>query len=179
MSGQAFTLVLSYATLLAQPLVIVLLILFIRDWRTGERDAFTGWLHRAGLWLAAFVALVAMAGSLIYSEIIGFAPCTLCWYQRICMYPQVILLGMAAWMRDRRIVRYALALSVIGGLVALDHVWYQMGGGSLIPCAANGPTCDIRFVYELGYVTIPMMALTAFALIGTLLLHASDCVRKR
>lgn len=115
---------------------------------------------------AFFVALVATLGSLFYSDILGYTPCKLCWFQRIFMYPQVLLLGLALFRRDNRILDYTLWLSGAGGLIAAYHYAMQLG---FVPgiCATVGisVSCSQRFVLEYGYITIPMMALTAFALI--------------
>jgi len=182
MEGSAIVSLLSYGTVLAQAATLVLLVLLVRDWRAGWRDAFTTWLHRNGLGLAGAVALAAALGSLALSGLVGYAPCKLCWYQRSFMYPLAVILPMAAWLRDRRIIRYALALVLVGGFVALNHTILQGGGTSLIPCSAPGigtQGCDQRFVFEFGFVTVPLMSLTAFSLVAVLLGHASSVVRAK
>lgn len=176
MDAQLFTGVVSVMVAIGQIATVGLALLLMRDMRQRRRDALTAWIHRYGLVLAFLVAAGAVVASFVYSDVIGYAPCTLCWYQRAFMIPLAVLLGVAAWRKDRSIVPYALTLAALGALVALDHVWLQMGHGSLIPCAASGPSCDQRFVYEFGYITIPVMSLTGFAFIGALLGHAQ--VRK-
>ena len=182
MDALLFGQVIGYATAAAQVAVVVLAILAVRDRRSGTRDALTSWLHRHGLTLAFLVSFGAATGSVIFSNVIGYPPCDLCWYQRIFLFPNMFMLGFAAWWKDRAVIRYALMLAIIGGLVAVDHVWLQAGGTSLIPCQAPTPTdpgCDQRFVFELGYVTIPVMSLTAFALITIFLVHAQDLIKGR
>lgn len=126
-----------------------------------------------GLYLAWIVAIVATAGSLYFSEIKGFIPCTLCWVQRIFMYPLVIVLGIATYRRDQLISIYTLPLSIIGGLVALWHVLIQK-----VPALKEvgqckiGVPCNTDYINWLGFITIPMLSLTAFVLI-TLLLSLS------
>lgn len=118
--------------------------------------------------LAFIVALTAMLGSLYFSDIAGFAPCTLCWYQRIAMYPMVFLLGIAIAKNDRKnIVDYCLALSAIGAIIAGYHYWLQRGGSEILPCSAVGysVSCSQTFTMSYGYITIPVMALTAFLMI--------------
>lgn len=121
--------------------------------------------------LGALVAATATAGSLYFSEVKEFPPCELCWFQRIFMYPLVVLLGVAA-LRREAVWWYLLPLVGIGAAFSIYH--YQL---ELFPeqetsfCAASVP-CTIRWVWELGYVSIPMLALTAFLLIGALLLMA-------
>jgi disulfide bond formation protein DsbB len=124
--------------------------------------------------LAAAVAVVCMAGSLYYSEVAGFPPCTLCWYQRIAMYPMAIILPIAAWRHDPRIRFYAMPLAAIGGVISIYHMLIErfphLESGS---CDPTNP-CSIIWVEPLGYLTIPTMALSGFALILTLLAYARE-----
>ncbi len=126
-----------------------------------------------GLLFSFLIASVATGSSLYYSQIAGFAPCDLCWIQRIFIYPLVILLGAAVLKKDRGIIDYVLWLCVGGFLVSLYHN-YMNWGGVQASCAIlnSGVSCIKRYVFELGYVTIPMMALTAFSLIIILLLYS-------
>ncbi|NCS99887.1 disulfide bond formation protein B [Candidatus Parcubacteria bacterium] len=119
--------------------------------------------------MSFIVALIAMSGSLFYSGVAGFTPCTLCWYQRILMYPHVILLGVALWKEDKRIMDYLIALSTLGVFVSGYHYLLQIGILAPLPCSAIGysVSCTKTFVMSLGYITIPMMSLTAFLLIVT------------
>ena len=120
--------------------------------------------------LAAFVvAILATLGSLYFSEVAHFEPCRLCWYQRIAMYPLVVILGIAALRRDPRVRRYAMPLAVIGALIATYHYalewlpWLDTGA-----CSATTP-CTIVWFRELGFISLPYLALSAFVLILTLL----------
>lgn len=125
--------------------------------------------RRYGLYFAWVVAVVATLGSLYFSEIRGFEPCKLCWLQRICMYPLTILLGIAAYRGERGIVTYALPFAVIGGIISLYHTLEQKipAIARLAPCTVGVP-CNRDYLE--GFITIPMMALTAFALIIPFLL---------
>ncbi len=118
------------------------------------------------------VTLVATLGSLFYSEVAGYEPCKLCWFQRILMYPQVILLGMALLKKDNSIVPYSIVLSVLGVLIAGYHYLLQLGIVPSIGCSAVGYSisCSQRFIMGFGYITIPMMSLTAFLLIISFML---------
>jgi disulfide bond formation protein DsbB len=120
--------------------------------------------------LAAAVALVATLGSLYYSEVANFPPCRLCWYQRIGMYPLAVILAVAVWRRDAGVRWYAWPLCLAGGLVSVYHVLVErypsLESGS---CDPDNP-CSIIWVERFGYVTIPTMALSGFALIAVLLL---------
>lgn len=110
-------------------------------------------------------------GSLVYSEVVGFPACILCWIQRVFMYPQAIVYFLAVWRREQLIAPYGFALSVIGGGVAL-YQWVKdmihVYTGYIVPCpAVSGlPSCDTIYINEFGYITIPMLALNAFILIG-------------
>lgn len=119
--------------------------------------------------LAFSFAAVALAtlGSLFYSEIAGYEPCKLCWFQRILMYPQAIILGLAWLKKDYNIALYGIVLSSIGALIAGYHYLLQIGLVPAINCSAVGYSigCSQRFVMQLGYITIPLMALTVFLLI--------------
>lgn len=129
------------------------------------------WLKRNALYLAWVVSLIATGGSLYFSEVAGFLPCKLCWFQRIFMYPQVILLGIAAYRGDRSIIRYALPLSAIGGLISLYHnleIWFPKLA-EVAPCTAGVP-CNVDYLNWYGFITIPLMALVAFILITILLI---------
>lgn len=129
-----------------------------------------GFFRDFGLYAAWLVAITATAGSLYFSEVRLFVPCSLCWYQRIMMYPLVILLGVASYRQDREIVRYALPLSVLGGAVALFHYLEQKVPGFSAPslCRAGVP-CTQEYINWLGFITIPFLALVAFTLITVLL----------
>lgn len=123
-----------------------------------------------GLYLAWLVALVATGGSLYFSEVRGFAPCTLCWYQRVFMYPLVIILGVASFREDRAVRGYVLPMSVLGGLIALYHVLEQNVPGFGAPglCRVGIP-CSAKYINWLGFISIPVLSLTAFSLITLVL----------
>ena len=122
--------------------------------------------------LAFLVAAISMAGSLYLSEVAHFPPCRLCWFQRIAMYPQVLLLGVAWYRRDEGIRHYVLPLSVIGALISTYHLLLErfpsLEGSS--GCDPANP-CTIRWVEQFGFITIPTMALSAFVLIALLMTH--------
>jgi disulfide bond formation protein DsbB len=123
---------------------------------------------RAGLgYIAWLQALIAMLGSLMFSEIMYYPPCNLCWYQRIAMYPLVLILGIGVFNRDRRVRQYALGLAGIGWLISAYH--NLMTYTSLIPEGSCGVgdavSCSVRWVNWYGFITIPLMALVAFTVI--------------
>jgi disulfide bond formation protein DsbB len=126
------------------------------------------------LWLAFLVAAVATAGSLFFSEIADFVPCELCWWQRIFMYPLAITSLGAALFNDHRAARYLLPLPVLGAGVSIYHVLVERGVVEQTQaCLVSAPGgCATKWVEEFGYVTIPTLALTAFALAFSFLLLA-------
>jgi disulfide bond formation protein DsbB len=123
----------------------------------------------SALSLAAVVAAVCTAGSLYFSEVADFTPCKLCWYQRYAMYPLVPILGIAAWRGFTRIRLYASILAAVGALISIYHILIERG--VVKESASCDPTnpCSLNWVPQLGYLTIPTMALSGFALILTLL----------
>jgi disulfide bond formation protein DsbB len=115
------------------------------------------------------IALIATLGSLYFSEVLKFIPCGLCWFQRIFMYPQVILLGLAVIRKEYGIARYSLALSVIGGSISLYHYLIQkvpFFQSHAISCGRI--SCTGQYINWLGFITIPFLALIAFVLISVL-----------
>jgi disulfide bond formation protein DsbB len=127
------------------------------------------------LWLVFVVAAVATGGSLYFSESAGFVPCELCWYQRICMYPLSIITLLAALARDHRVARYLLPLPVFGAAVSTYHILVENGVvGQAQGCLLSAPGgCATKWINEFGYVTIPTLALTGFALAFAFLLLAA------
>ena len=112
--------------------------------------------------LAWLVSLVATAGSLFFSEVMSFMPCVLCWYQRIAMYPLVILMMQALIRKEFLITPYALSLSVIGAVIALYHnlLHWQIIPEDMSPCVQGVP-CSTVYINWLGFVTIPLLSLIA------------------
>lgn len=127
------------------------------------------WIAPSALRLAWAVALVATGGSLYYSEVAGYVPCTLCWYQRIAMYPMALLLGIAAVRGDTAIRRYLIPLSLVGATISIYHYQLQrFPAQASFSCTEDVP-CALTYVWQFHYISIPFMALSAFALIVTLL----------
>jgi disulfide bond formation protein DsbB len=118
---------------------------------------------------AWFVALVATAGSLFFSEVMDLPPCILCWYQRIAMYPLVVIIAVGIATRDMRWKFYALPLSLIGLAISIYHnlLYYNLIPESITPCK-EGLSCTTVQIEWLGFITIPLMALTAFILVSLL-----------
>lgn len=136
-------------------------------------------LASRGLVLGFLVSLVAVSVSLVYSDIIGYEPCKLCWIQRVFLYPQVIILGLALWKKTKDAAEYCLSLSIIGAVIAGYHFYGQSFNPNALPACdvTGGVSCAIRFFVEFGYVTIPMMSLTAFLLIIASMLLAKSATK--
>jgi disulfide bond formation protein DsbB len=136
----------------------------------GLRAALWGY----ELWAAFVVAALGTGGSLFFSEIAGFVPCDLCWFQRICMYPMSLLLLFAAWHGDIRVVRYFLPFPLIGAGVSVYHILVENHWVSTPAACQVGAGCAVKWINEFGYVTIPTIALSGFLLlIGFLSLAAA------
>jgi hypothetical protein len=141
--------------------VVVLLRRRVPDWLRDD----------VALPLATAVAAVATGGSLYLSEVAGYLPCVLCWYQRIAMYPLTIVLGVAAARRDRQVWRTAVPIAAIGAVISVWHIAIERNpslGGACDPAAP----CSLRWVEEFGFLTLPTMALIGFVTIIVLTLAA-------
>jgi len=133
------------------------------------------------LWLVFLVSSIATGGSLFFSEIAGFVPCELCWFQRICMYPLSIITLLAAVANDRRVARYLLPLPLVGAGISVYHLLVENHVVKQAQaCLISAPGgCATKWINEFGYMTIPTLALTAFALcFGLLLLAAAPPVSR-
>ena len=135
----------------------------------GATAAIRAVIGPGALWLAAIVATVATAGSLYFSEVAGYVPCALCWYQRIAMYPLVVLLGIAAVRGDIGIRRYVGPIAAVGAVISIYHIGVErLPGLPTGSCSLDAP-CDLIWVERFGVITIPVMALAGFLAILTLL----------
>ena len=147
-------------------------------WLAGVRGPLA-WIRSAiwgyELWLAFAVSAIATGGSLFFSEVAHYVPCELCWFQRIFMYPLSIVTLLAALFNDHRVARYLVPLPVIGAGFAIYHVLVEEGvvtqSQSCLVSAPGG--CATKWIDEFGYVTIPVLALTGFALVFAFLLFAA------
>jgi len=143
---------------------------------TGQQASERQWRLLLASWL---VALIASLGALYYSEIMALEPCVLCWYQRIAMFPLVLILAVGAYSEDAGSVKYALPLAVAGWWVAFYHCLLYGGfiPQGLQPCG-KGASCAAQKLEIAGFITIPLMSLAAFSLIVLLLLAATKKFQK-
>lgn len=171
---QNVTNLLSLGTVLADIAAVFLFVLLttaIRDHGWGK--SISSFIGRYAFLFSFLIGAAGVVGSLFYSEFANFRPCILCWIQRGLLYTDAVLFFVAMFARkEERVRRYgnfvrtcALWLSSAGVLVSTYHSYLQLGGGSLVPCSATGVSCEFVYFIEYGYVTIPMMSLTAFVLI--------------
>ncbi|MEY3783724.1 MAG: hypothetical protein RLZZ230_46 [Candidatus Parcubacteria bacterium] len=109
--------------------------------------------------------------TLVYSEGFGFIPCGLCWTQRVFLYPQVFILGMAIFYKEKVAARYGLLLSIPGLIVALYQHYLQMGGNEFIACPTSGGDCAKRFMFEFGFVTFPLLSAFLFGFMIVLYIY--------
>jgi disulfide bond formation protein DsbB len=126
------------------------------------------------VFLAWLTATLATLGALFISEIMALAPCVLCWYQRIFMFPLVVILALGLFPFDPKVVRYALPLGVIGLAVAAFHLLLVAGyiPETLTPCRQGIPCSTVQIEW-FGFVTIPLLSFLAFLTINALLLASS------
>lgn len=121
----------------------------------------------------AFVqSLLATFGSLFFSEILQYPPCTLCWYQRIAMYPIAVILAVAIYRNEvRSAAWYVLPLSIIGLVISIYHnlLYYNIIADSIVPCQ-SGISCTTTYIEWFGFVTIPLLSLIAFSVITVLMI---------
>lgn len=164
------------AVVLQVVLAVVLVVAIVALWseraRRLLREARDGLLG-SEYWIAWAIALLATAGSLFFSEVSQFIPCRLCWFQRIGMYPLVAILLVAALRRDvRNGALYGLPPAVFGAIVAIYHIYIEYHPEAETAGCKIGAPCTTKWIDKLGYITIPVLALTAFTAIIVLLVGA-------
>ncbi|MCF7844113.1 disulfide bond formation protein B [Candidatus Gracilibacteria bacterium] len=131
--------------------------------------------------LGFFASLGGTLMSLFYSEYLLYAPCSLCWYQRIFLYPQVFLFAYAWYRKDKNILPYSLLLSFVGLLIALDHHVLQIGYNALAPCstAPFAVDCAVPSFIEFGFVTFPLMSLVLFGFLIVIVVVAQKFAKNK
>jgi disulfide bond formation protein DsbB len=130
-------------------------------------SSFTAWVTIFSAWL---VASVATLGSLFFSEVMMFPPCVFCWYQRICMYPLVVILSAGLFPVSKSVIKFSVPLAFIGWVIAVYHnlLYYKILPESAAPCV-RGISCTTVYIEWLGFITIPLLSLLAFSAILILL----------
>ena len=170
----AVSTVLAAAAVVVQALLAVLLVIAVAAIWSQRARRLLGELRDTVLggevWIAWAFALVATLGSLFFSEVSHFIPCRLCWFQRIGMYPLAAILLIAAIRRDYRgAALYGLPLAIFGSIVAIYHIYIEYHPEAETAGCKIGAPCTTKWIDKLGYITIPVLALTAFLAIIALL----------
>ena len=132
----------------------------------------------ASLLLALAVATTCTLGSLYMSEVRHFVPCDMCWYQRIAMYPLVVILLVAVLRRDRAVWRYVLPLALIGAAVSTYHYLHERFPESVSTSCSLEASCSTLWIWEFHFLSIPGMAWVGFVTIATLMLIARSAIRR-
>src|SRR3989338_4464005 len=150
--------------------VVALFLLFLGP----KKNSYLSFIDKHYLTLGFIIALSSSLFSLVYSEIVGFVPCYLCWYQRVFTFPLFLIFGMAIWHKDRKIVKYVLPMLSIGFVISVyQNFIYYFGNTGNLPCDASGVSCYQQLVSEFGgYISIPMLALSSFLALITIVLVA-------
>ncbi|HMO55796.1 MAG TPA: disulfide oxidoreductase [Roseiflexaceae bacterium] len=121
---------------------------------------------RAGRHIALLAAWIATCGSLFFSEVLGWIPCELCWYQRILMYPLALLIAVGILRRDHALHWYVLPLSLFGGSISLYHYLLIKTDWFIPPRCTGGIPCNVDYIDIFGFINIPFLALVAFVIIS-------------
>ena len=145
-------------------------VLFFRP----KKNKFLAFIDKHYLTLGFIITLLSALFSLVYSEIIGFVPCYLCWYQRVFMFPLVFIFGAAIWSKDRKVVKYPLPILAVGLIFSVSqNFFYYFGDSSNLPCDASGVSCYQQLINEFGgYISIPMLALSGYVALIAIVLVA-------
>lgn len=129
-------------------------------------------LKKHSILIAWVISLVATLGSLYFSEIVGYPPCDLCWYQRVFMYPLTVILGIAVYKKSNEVITYILPLPLIGFAIALyQYILQNLSSGDSTFC---GPdiSCTTKYIDLFGFITLPFLSMMSFVIIFVLLLVA-------
>ena len=134
-----------------------------------DKSTNTDWTLLFLCWLLASVSATI---SIFFSSVLEYQPCVLCWYQRICLFPLILILPAGLFPTfDRSVIKYALPLSIAGGLTAFYHSLLYAGiiPDNIQPCS-KGVSCTEKYIELFGFISIPMLAFFAFSTIVVLLI---------
>lgn len=142
------------------------------DYFFYESYYFRQWFQEFAWPAVMAITIGSVAISLLYSEYFGFLPCSLCWLQRIALYPQALLAVMAFRIKETiYFPLYSIALSAFGLIVAIYHYVYQLiprevSTTEILPCLADGSAdCAVKVIDKFGFVTFPLLSAITFALL--------------
>lgn len=170
--------VLSAATLLLDIALLASLGIFAAK-KTGYTSRYIGRLEELisdnTTEIVFAVSTVATLGSLYFSNVLGYEPCRLCWFQRILMYPIAVISGSALFLGKSDLKDYAMPLALIGAPIAFYHSMIQrFEQFTSAGCSVTAVSCSTEYTFHYGYITIPVMALTAFLVIIFVLWRFED-----
>lgn len=123
------------------------------------------WIQKYAIFLILIQAIAAMVGSLYLSEVEGFAPCILCWYQRMAMYSLVPILVIGLIRGDKKMYQYVFPIALIGWIIALYHTLLYIGIIKNEELCSTGISCTSKYIEYLGFITIPFLSLAGFSII--------------
>lgn len=131
-----------------------------------QQTSNSNWTILFVCWL---IVSVATLGSLFFSEIMDYAPCDLCWYQRIFIYPLVIMIPIGLFPFDRSVIKYSLPLLIVGWSIAVyqNLLYYGIIPENISPCS-QGVSCKEEYIEIFGTLSIPLLSLIAFSIVGVL-----------
>jgi disulfide bond formation protein DsbB len=154
-----FDTLLALGTIALQIFVVIIIIAWI------AKKQFVEFIGRHATIILRGVFVASVVGSLIYSEIFDFAPCILCWYQRLAIFPIALLLFTSTLQKSALLRLQVLIFSSVGFAIALFHRYIELfpGAGTGV-CGPDGVACDTLYVLQFGYITIPMMSVTVLGL---------------
>ncbi len=152
-------------------------LLHLRDSGSAEAETpaerLLGVVSLSSPYIALLAAWVALCGSLFFSEVLGWVPCVLCWYQRILMYPLAVIVAVGLLRRDDRLHLYVLPLSLFGACISLYHYLLIKTDWLPPPACVSGIPCTVEYLDWFGFVNIPFLALTAFLIISFTVIAAT------
>ncbi len=155
--------------------VVVVIILLSLIFMRSRHNAILIFFNRYGFYFGFIVAVSSMALSLFYTEVVGFAAGELCIIQRWFIYPQILIFGLIIWWKEKKqLINLSGLVAFLGMFVSAYHIYIENGGASNLACSTyveGSVTCAARYVFEFGYITVPVMALTAQVFILILILN--------
>lgn len=163
--------ILSLGTIFLQIFILFLIINLIFN---RENNKFLFFIKKYTFHLGFLSALGAVVLSLFYSEVVGYPPCDLCWIQRLFLYPQLVIFGVELYRKNLSSLDSSLIFAILGSLTSIYHIYVENGGTIGPTCAdpsSGGVSCAVRYVYEFGFVTMPLMALTLSLFIIVLIIN--------
>jgi disulfide bond formation protein DsbB len=167
--------ILSLGTIGLQIIIIIILVNFL--FYRSRNNKILILIKKYTFHLGFLVSLMAVSLSLFYSEIVGYPACELCWIQRIFLYPQLILFGIELYKKEHSIIDFSIIFAILGSLTSIYHIYVEAGGSLGLTCASIDPrstneiSCAVRYIYEFGYITMPIMALTISLFIILILIN--------